>query len=592
MLQIVAKAILLLAIFSIPTIGLGLECATSQCYLNAYDKAKPSSLPELHRINEIYENMTRTIGSTKAMRSKLLVIESNHTPWAVALSDNTIVITSGTIKAIYQTSNQDLADARAAFIIGHELSHLETDDLFHHRAFLANQNKQSAPQLFQQRPDEEIRADLRGFTYATVAGFNTSQLLLGDNDFFKTWLPNSNTPNTQTHPNNTERSRYLTEGYNTILSDAPYYRYASVLAHFGHYTEAQQLFEDFINRAETAQAYSNLGYVHLQRARDAMPTSLAYKYWIPTVLEPASGLNLERERKLFDEPLPAEALQHLFTAEQYLKQAVTLNSDLLVSHINLAAVYLYMPDKAHHAFAAIEDAKRTKLGSVPGVQEQLDSIENIIRLELNSDYETQWLTVRDTLMQLADQPTAADNLLYNFARLLDGRGLGETATHYWQRLYERLDALPTVYQTQVCFRLINPRCETKQHQAFPIPPLHATLYQDVRYPEARQHLAEEWNANNPNAKTLPGLVAQVFLNQQGDSVLALDNKIEMMIIRNVPKEYNQLSTLQARFGSPLVSLPINGGQILSYGTQWAALVENNTVTEIWISNLTDEDKTN
>ena len=78
------------------------------------------------------------------------------------------------------------------------------------------------------------------------------------------------------------------------------------------------IFSRTFNHVETEEAFSNLGYVHLQLAREAMPISMAYKYWIPTVLEQASGLDIPRERGLFDQELPSAALQHLKKAEQYL----------------------------------------------------------------------------------------------------------------------------------------------------------------------------------------------------------------------------------------------------------------------------------
>jgi len=450
-------------------------------------------------------------------------------------------------------------------------------------------NRQSALQFFQQRPDEEIRADLRGFTYATVAGFQTHRLLSNESDFFLNWLPSSNNLNSKTHPSNANRGRYLTEGFENILRDTPYYRYATLLAHFGRYKEAQSLFEDFLNRIETEQAFSNLGYVHLQRAREEMPLSLAYKYWIPTVMEPAHGLNIPRERRLFDQELPDAALHHLKKAEQYLRRAIDMDGDQIISHINLAAVYLYMPDEIHHAYAAIEDAKRTELGQVRAIRSQLSSIDQLIRLEVNDDNTNGWQKARVTLEQFASEPQVADNLLYNFARMLDDQGQNDTALKYWTRLYERMDSLPRPYQSQVCFRLLNDQCKITNHEVPPLPALNPHLYRDVRYPEVRQHLNEEWNTNSPRQKLLPNLNAQIYSAESGDSLLALDNKIEMMILRAIPEEYNELQKIQARFGPPTVSLPLDGGQIISYGGIWAALVKNNKVTEIWVAEVSAED---
>lgn len=578
------KLLIMVFAFLLPNIGAALECATSRCYTDSYSSPTPESLPELSRVVSIYENISRTIGSKQAKRSRLLVIESDGYPWAVALSDNTVVLTSGAIKKMYHNSEQELGDARAAFILGHELSHLETEDLFHHRAFVANEKEPSILKIWRQRPDDELRADLRGFTYATVAGYETNRLFEKSNDFFLDWLPDTDSLSDSTHPDNATRKQYLIEGFESILHNVPYYRFATVLAHFGHYRDAQHLLEEFLNHVETEEAFSNLGYVHLQQAREEMHVKMAYKYWIPTLLEPASGLDIPRERGLFEQALPAAALHHLEKAEQYLEQAISMDDGQLVSHINLAATYLYMPDKIHHAFAAIEDAKRTQLGSVPAVRQQLESIDQLININVHLDTADRWPSARDKLEQLASDPAAADNLLYNFARMLDDRGRDDTAMEYWNKLYGRLDSLPNPYQAQVCFRLKMEQCNSENYPV-PLQIKHSRFDKDVRYPEVKQYLTENWSANSPPSKLLPDLKAQVYLNEHGDSLLALDDHVEMMMIRDMPAEFSELSALQNKFGNPTVSLPLKGGQILSFGGKWAALVEKNQVVEIWVSDL-------
>ena len=574
-----------------PSIGLGSECATSKCYIDAYKSVDRSELPVLDRVNDIYKKLCRTIGSQQANRSKLQVIDSDGYPWAVALSDNSVVITKGAIELMYRENDLELGDARAAFVLGHELSHLGTEDLFHHRAFLNSQTlSQGKPTLQQTHPEEELRADLRGYTFATVAGYRTDRLVGGEDDFFRHWLAQiHNADNTDanegTHPANEIRRRYLQEGFKNILQDVPYYRYAVALAHFGHYKDAQSLFEDYLNRVETMEAYSNLGYVHLQLAREKMPVQLAYKFWIPTLLEPNSGLKITRERSLFEQQLPQQAMIHLEKAEQRLKHAINMDDQQFPSYINLAAVYLYMPGKMHRAYAAIEDARQTSLGKNPAVAGQLESIYQLIRVNDDLDDADRWPKARDIMAELSRKQSVPDNLLFNFARMLDNRGRDDTATQYWQRLYRRLDSLPQAYQAQVCFRLRKNSCLEKSQKDSPWLTSEIPLGKDIRYPEVQSYLKKKWNSGSLPAKTLVGLQAQVFFNEQGDSLLALDNHIEMMIVRNMPPKYSSLASLQKEFGIPQVSLPVPGGQLHSFNSGWSALVQNEKVVEIWVAEL-------
>lgn len=584
----VVSAFLFVILIAHPSIGLASECATSKCYIDAYKSVERSELPVLDRVYDIYRKLCRTIGSQQANRSKLYAIDSDGHPWAVALSDNSIVITKGAIELLYRENDLELGDARTAFVLGHELSHLGTEDLFHHRAFMNNQTlSRDKPVRQQSYPEEELRADLRGYTFATIAGYQTDRLVGGEVDFFNHWLAQVGGVNDSTHPSNEKRRRYLQEGFKNILQDVPYYHYAVALAHFGHYKDAQALFEDSLNRAETMEAYSNLGYVHLQLARENMPVQLAYQYWIPTLLEPNSGLTITRERSLFEQQIPQRAMFHLEIAEQRLKHAINMDEQQLTSYINLAAVYLYMPGKMHRAYAAIEDARRTTLGKSPAVAHQLDSIYQLIRVSDNVDDADRWPSARDTMAELSAKHTAPDNLLFNFARMLDNRGRDDTAIQYWQRLYQRLDSLPPAYQAQVCFRLQKKNCMQDGKRDTPWVTSDIPLGEDIRYPEVQRYLKQNWNADSPPAKTLVGLQSQVFLNDRGDSLLALDHHIEMMIVRNVSPEYRSLANLQNEFGNPQVSLPVPGGQLHSFSSGWSALVHDNKVIEIWVAELSN-----
>jgi len=188
-------------------------------------------------------------------------------------------------------------------------------------------------------------------------------LLGGDNDFFRNWLSQiTGGVSSKTHPDNESRRKFIEKGFQNIIDHLPYYHFSIALAHFGYYADAQYLLEDHLNLVETEEAYSNLGYVHIQLARQLMPVDMAYKYWIPTLLETDSALELKRRRSLFGEKLPQEAMDHLMRAEMILLKAASMNQNSLTTHINLAAVYLYMPDKLHRAYASIEDALRTPLG--------------------------------------------------------------------------------------------------------------------------------------------------------------------------------------------------------------------------------------
>ena len=296
-------------------------------------------------------------------------------------------------------------------------------------------------------------------------------------------------------------------------------------------------------------------------------------------------MKVVRARSLFEQRMPQEAMVHLKKAEQRLKHAINMDDQQLTSYINLAAVYLYMPGKIHRAYAAIEDALQTPLGKSSAVVSQLESIYQLIRINDNVDEADRWPDAQDVMVELSREKTAPDNLLFNFARMLDDRGGGDTAIQYWQRLYQRLDRLPLAYQLQVCFRLQKNSCSEQSQGDTPWVASDIPLGMDIRYPEIQSYLKKNWNAGSPSTKKLVGLEAQIFLNNRGDSLLVLDNHIEMMIARNVFPEYRSLASLQNEFGAPLVSLPVAGGQLHSFSSGLSALVQNGKVVELWVAEL-------
>lgn len=577
---------LAIAFFGLPSLAVSFECNTRQCFVESYKSVDPAELPQLTRVTAIYERLSRIVGSrTAAIGSKLLAIDSDGYPWALALSDNTVVVTKGAIQRMYSENDMELGDARAAYVLGHELSHIETQDLFHHRAFLFNQGTGSDYNPSPDQKTQELRADLRGFTFATLAGYETNRLLEGDEDLFRGWLVEmGGMEESSSHPDIETRRRYLHEGFSNILNDVPYYQFGVALAHFGHYEDAETLLEDSLNRAETLEAYANLGYVHLQRAREKMAVEQAYKYWIPTLLEPRSSLDILRRRSLFETEIPEQAMEHLVKAEKRLKYAIDIDETQIISHINLAAVYMYMPDKLHRAYAAIENAKRTPLGRKRGVKRQLESIYQLIRVNDDIDDGDRWPDARDRMAKIADDDNASENLLYNFARMLDERGRDNTARKYWERLHENIDALPVPYQLQVCFRLRKKNCkESVATIESPWRNSELPVGQDIRQREVSRQLKQRWSGLVP--KVLPGLTAQVFFNKEGDSLIALDNYIEMMIVRNVPSQLASLAALQNEFGTPHASLPVGAGQLLAYRTGWSVLAVDEKIVEIWITKL-------
>ena len=103
--------------------------------------------------------------------------------------------------------DENIGDARIAFVFGHELAHLAKDDFWHQTAFDAvqqfmpqSENKKEIAELLLNTEDvndstkakeirrkKELEADAYGLLYAVMAGYDAGLIADENNNFFREW---------------------------------------------------------------------------------------------------------------------------------------------------------------------------------------------------------------------------------------------------------------------------------------------------------------------------------------------------------------------------------------------------------------------
>jgi len=279
----IATLTLLLALSSNLVSAAGAR-STAETWLKNYNQA-PADARMVSRVQEIFEDVKRANDSV-VHPSRLYIIESNSTPWAIALEDRNIILTTGAIDVIYNSDGSLYEqDARMAFVLGHELKHVIENDFSHHQAYLAlSESADSA--VFSVDTDQsaerkalELRADEEGLIHASLAGYNTSAIFSkvgGSANFLQHWAEQTNTISGSQYASPEERINYLRERYESIETRVEFFRYGVRLAHFGDYENALVLLEDFYKFYDSDRVLTNRGYVHLQLARAEMDEALAY----------------------------------------------------------------------------------------------------------------------------------------------------------------------------------------------------------------------------------------------------------------------------------------------------------------------------
>ncbi len=580
-----------LLLFAVSTAALsGIEAHTS-FYLDTYGLADPSTNKRVSRAQGIFQKLKKVAGKSVSS-AKLIIVNSKTSPWAVALADGNVVLSAGGLDIIYDDYDHQVGDARLAFVLGHELAHLSNRDLWHHQVFVSLAGNAGTNPLKQVRQllknsahnneeikQRELKADEIGFVYASLAGFNTDVVFESFTrpGFLQEWVDKTHAWVDDEHHSPELRTSFIRNRLQQLRLKVVLFDYGVRLAHFGRFEDALYFLDAFRREYPSRQVLSNMGYVHLQLARKAMSSSVAYRFWYPTLLETHSGVpELARQ---FPKELSPEVRDHLEQAAQLLDEATRIDSTDIVSRLNLVATYLYLSEP-FKARAVVEEALRTWPDSI-----QLKAMRSLVLLEQEPQVDM-WAHVTNSLEKLIENMAVPpDNILYNLGMLYTERGRHGQATVYWDRLLARLNQLPENYQIIVCAETGNPAiCENKNLRVDPNErrfgeryTLPISLGTHMDSAEARTSL-KNWQQSQ---WTIGPFSVRIFENDNYGSVLALDHHAEMIVLS--AEAMPSPSGLTREHGEPDISLPLGAGTVWSYGSSWSAFLENDRVSEIWVA---------
>lgn len=566
-----------------PTEAIGFRTNVDS-WLRSYPQVPPNGFM-VNRVQLIFEEVKKASGSLDHP-SQLYVIQSNAEPWAVALEDKNIVLTSGAIDVIY-AGNDSLKDkdARMAFVLGHELKHVIDNDFSHAEAYeyfskasVSELIKDGGREQAKNRKALELLADGDGLISASLAGYDISAIFsnIGDADnFIQYWADQTDTNNSNQHNTPQERIDYLREYYSSINDSVQFFKYGVRLAHFGEHNNARILLEDFYKVYESNRVLTNRGFVHLQLARAAMDEQLAYRYWFPELLDLDSGFPASVSRTMTLE-LPAEARYHLERAVALLTTGLNTSGGDLSSRMNLIAAHLLLGEYS---------AARAVMEKIDGWDEQpqligLDAIVVMQDNRLKNPWDTYSL---EKLEQLASNPDSPHNLRYNFARILQENGRAEQAKHYWTQLAEDLPLLPKSYQIMVCRQLSDRAKCTSEIGKSAVGEHHWNLSRikpgDSIHGKDARELVKKWNVKPIESFT--SVNAKIYPDVDGASLLVIDDQVELITIwkHGIGSTEQLINT----YGSPSQIVSSGSEKIWSYGPQWSALVSGSKVQEIWVA---------
>ncbi len=532
------------------------------------------------RVDEVFRRLLRVADKAEYKAPRLLLVDSDSWPWAIALPDNTVVLTRGAVEVCYRGVSPEQGDVRLAMILGHELGHLAEDDYWHRDVYLALSDRagEQASDVFRfigERSglvgadsgewrtivrDRELRADDRGFIYAALAGYETRRLVTDEAvSFFHYWTEQTSAGPGNYHLGPADRAAYLQARAGTLLELAELYRVGVALTHLGNLEVAEKIFRQVLTTFPAREVYNNLGYIRLQKALDLLSVDLDRLYWFPATVDttPESSALANTRSITTLESLLAEAVE-------FFQLALKQDPGYLDAYLNLSTAYFYL-GRYNNAAAVLADARQVAPDNA-----ELEVLWQISMLQ-SLDGSVDYLPV--ALAAVTPRAAEAGPLLrYNLAQLLERAGRGEEAAQLWLELAADRAAIPSPYREVVDLRL------GRQ----PAPGGGAA--------DVDATVALHFGAQSPSTRDAPGwrfslsldgdpLTREGTLDTDGAArYLAGDREF---LRRRIPAPVNTLDALRDCCGEPLVRQASGLGEIWRYGDHWAFLVRDGRILEIW-----------
>jgi tetratricopeptide (TPR) repeat protein len=529
-----------------------------QYYIKKYGLADEKNAL-VRRVHQVFEQVNSVADKKHHRWPQFAVIKNGFSksgdPLAIALPDGYVVLSQRAVDIIYNKVSREQGDTRVAFVLGHELEHLAKDNFSHLAFFRANQRK-----------NDEIEADKRGFIYAAMAGYSVDKLLAESSrqdNFFTYWEQQTFRGKSGIHPSSDERARLLRERLQNVLEKLPYFHFGVRLSHFGKCDDAIYFFEEFSRDFPAREVFNNWGVCELQRAREELGKA-AYSFWLPSVLDATTQLeNLSLPSVSKGEDMSPLAKRFFLNAKELFDEALKMDASYLPARVNLAITALYLGE-IFEARAAIEKARQLAPDDL-----EIQGLRAVIMYKegRQSSYVDMWSKAIQILENLAQQPNVPLSVLYNTARLLEKRGR-TGADEIWESLAQKVADLPVPIRHIVCEKTDCPRL---RHQA----------------PEATWDLPVKLGVRTKRHKTLDGWpknsVSRLYdLDEEiyelpNALVLGLRRRVEMVVLKHL-ENINELSDY---CGEPLRERGVVNGVLLSCDN-WAALVVGEEVREVWV----------
>jgi len=576
------------------------------------DPAQDNSIAMAHSVF----NVLLRSWDTARVEPNLYVVKSTSGPWAASLADGNILLSESAIKVCLQYGKQYAKDL-LAFILGHELAHQRSEDLWHQK-FLRLAGSQAPeiqakllkdlkidPDSIAQLEQREAQADHDGLLIMASVGYNPFKVV-DQKDFFTTWVENlwqTSCSNQHLEPSIINacqkaktralrtRTQLASVATQNTLFDMGIQAYVA-----GHYAQAQHYFsafgKDFPNRA----VFTNIGLTYLQqaievenqiveldpkRAEFIYPAILATSP-LQTVDATIARTNKRGATDLIVAELVKKRHRLVESATPQFEKAIRLQPLHRLGYLLLASSYL-VDDNQFMTRGILQGKYIPQFGEdVPA--KNLLAITSFKESQPDKAMQ-QFATLLKNMDTIHDRFATLDNALYivtyNLASIYKQQGKTTKVSNLWRALAQQAKQSGNGYLFQMAVYHIN-------HQALRI---NKQATSDVNPSKPRQTVGDNTDLHKVNDLWLDGNKYQVMRDKEGDREVTDDE--HRIVSASYVSPINKLSkTVEIGdnadrplklFGMPTRRIQLQSGEYLAYDTLALAIhVVNNHVVD-WFS---------
>ncbi len=585
-------------------------------YIERYGELTVQQDPRVAKVQRVFKRVRLVADRNSQRLAKLVVVNNKTHAWAIALPAGHIVLSSQVLDIVHRNANIELAEARLAFILGHELAHLANDDFWHHEVESFMQNTADAQKIAQfinqhfEAKQAELAADDKGYLYAAMAGYSVDLLLQKqvaeqsdmkeretEQNFFTFWMQQTNTKVSPSYPAAKDRAELLRQRLFQLNQKLVFFHFGTRLAHFGLCNDAIHFLKEFQKVFPGRSVLNNLGLCFLYQARSQMSEQQLVFYWLPLSLDMdsrATGLNVHGGT-----PQTREVITNIESPKQFLKNyAATENDSIsgyledavdvlalaiekdpwyLPARINLAIAYLYQ-GKPHQVRAVLAEAKQQ-----PDTNPQVEMLDALGLYEQTDADINLWPTALKKMERVQKKGHSLHGL-YNHARLLSLRPREAQAQKDWNSLQAEQGRVPAYIQKEICvrqnkdsFSSCHRKRKEKKAKALELNWLFTTGNQPLLSSD-RKKIQTDWTSTSFDWASidLHGFIHQH--NNGSIEMLEMNQSIQMQVLKG--NSVVDMNKINSYCSAPFMKRKLDVGEVWTCGN-WAVLLANQQVKEIW-----------